>query len=129
MTRQTKPLKERCISENFYSLDQTGMEKSPSKKLNNPPATNPESQIGRETIDGKITDTRFLQVQMGFTPEEEAARLANIQTNEATLALEQIEAFCKSDPSLVKTAFQQLLKLYPNDARAPAWKERIEKAE
>jgi hypothetical protein len=105
------------------------MEKKPSQKLNNPSMANSESQIGREVIDGKVTDSRFLQEQMGFTPEEEVARLAQIQAEEASLALEQIEAFCKSDPSLVKTAFQQLLKLYPNDARASDWKARIEKAE
>lgn len=105
------------------------MEKKPSQKLNNPPSANTESQIGREVIDGNITDARFLREQMGFTPEEEAARLAKIEAEEATLALEQIEAFCKSDPSLVKIAFQQLLKLYPNDARASEWKARIEKAE
>ena len=90
-----------------------------------PPAP---SQIGREVFQGKQTDRRFLEKQMGFTPEEEAQRLAKIAEEEATLALEQIERFCESDPSLTATAFKQLIKLYPEDSRVSEWKERVEKA-
>lgn len=81
---------------------------------------------GRKIVDGKdLGDKDFFERGFAFDHQAEQEGLEALKKEEIELAEAQAEAFAARDASFGISAYEGLMKIYPNHPNKVTWEKRI----